>query len=176
MVREARQKVPQVPCATADISGEIPSLRDLEPQSFDIILCAFDTINHVTSFSGWKKVFRNARYFLKPDGIFVFDINTERKLTRYYEEPPFADCREDSTSVFQVFKYPKGRFDIEVQVFKRTRAGVYSMKEMVVEEVTFPVPKIVSELSRHFTSVHILDLDRKSPNSKSEELYFICRK
>ena len=174
MVKEARLKVPGVTFTTFNIANEIPPSQPLPLHSFDIVLCAFDTINHITTFSGWKEVFKNARRFLRPGGIFVFDINTERKLTRYYEEPPFADCKENSTAVFQVFKYPKGRFNIEVQVFKRKSGAHFTMKEMVVEEATFPVPKIVAELARHFKSVHVLDLERNSPSAESEELYFIC--
>jgi SAM-dependent methyltransferase len=170
MVKEARRKVPSCSFSVADIA-EIQS-----GGKFDIVLCAFDTINHITEFSSWRTVFRNACEHLNPQGIFVFDINTERKLTRYYEEPPFAERRKDSTSVFEVFKLPRGKFDIVVQVFKQTRGASFTMKEMVVHEATFPVPKIVNELSKHFGGIHILDLERPSPTSESEELYFICSK
>ena len=40
----------------------------------------YDTINHLTLFSDWKKVFRNVSDHLKDNGLFVFDINTLHKL------------------------------------------------------------------------------------------------
>jgi SAM-dependent methyltransferase len=170
MVKEAKRKVPKCSFSV----GDITSVQGMG--TFDIVLCAFDTINHITEFSLWKKVFKNAKQHLNESGIFVFDINTEKKLTRYYEEPPFAERKGGNTSVFEVFKRPRGRFDIVVQVFKKRSGSVFTMREMVVHEATFPVPKIIGELSKHFGSVHILDLDRPAPNSKSEELYFICSK
>jgi SAM-dependent methyltransferase len=170
MVKEARIKVPRSSFSVRDIT----SVKGMG--KFDIVLCAFDTINHITEFSLWKKVFKNAHDHLNKSGIFVFDINTEKKLIRYFEEPPFAEVKKESTSVFEVFKRPRGRFDIVVQVFKRRAGSLFSMREMVVHEATFPVPKIVRELSKYFGSVHILDLERPTPNSESEELYFICSK
>lgn len=170
MVKEARKKVPSCTFSVGDITA-VTGIGH-----FDIVLCAFDTINHITEFSLWKKVFKNAHAHLNDKGIFVFDINTEKKLTRYFEEPPFAEIKKGNTSVFEVFKRPRGRFDIVVQVFKKRADSLFSMKEMVVHEATFPVPRIVRELSKYFGSVHILDLERPTPNSESEELYFICSK
>ena len=170
MVKEAKRKVPSCSFSVGDITSVQGMGR------FDIVLCAFDTINHITDFSSWKKVFKNAHSHLTTKGIFVFDINTEKKLTRYFEEPPFAEVKKGSTSVFEVFKRPRGRFDIVVQVFKKRSNSLFTMREMVVHEATFPVPKIIQELSKLFGSVHILDLERPNPTSESEELYFICSK
>ncbi|MBR5513636.1 MAG: class I SAM-dependent methyltransferase [Ruminococcus sp.] len=44
--------------------------------SMDITVCALDSINHLNSISDVKKVFKNVALFSKPDGLFIFDINT----------------------------------------------------------------------------------------------------
>ena len=59
---------------------------------FDVICCVFDSINHVRNFSEWKRVFARARQHLSPGGVFIFDINTQRKLERLIAEPPWVHC------------------------------------------------------------------------------------
>ncbi len=44
-----------------------------------------------------------------------------------------------------------------------------------IKEINFSVKKIRQSLNQ-FTSVKIIDTDRKNPSKKSDRLYFICKK
>ena len=46
----------------------------------DAIICTLDVLNYITDPDELKQVFRLVRNYLNPDGIFIFDINTEHKL------------------------------------------------------------------------------------------------
>ena len=56
---------------------------------FDVIICVFDSINHVLKFVDWQKIFRNAARHLEKDAV-SFDINTEAKLERLINAPTWV--------------------------------------------------------------------------------------
>ncbi len=60
------------------------------PGRYDVVLCLFDAINHLTKFSDWRKVFRNAHRHLNDNGAFIFDINTEHRLSLQVSELPWV--------------------------------------------------------------------------------------
>ncbi|MGH9754361.1 MAG: class I SAM-dependent DNA methyltransferase [Blastocatellia bacterium] len=77
MLSVARKKLPGAPLVHADmVTFELG-------QKFDVIICVFDSINHILSFADWGKVFRRVARHLAQGGLFLFDINTERKLQRH---------------------------------------------------------------------------------------------
>lgn len=173
MIKQAEKKVPHVPVSVGDIAEVSFGER------YDLVLCAFDTINHILDFARWKKVFEVAKKHLKPNGIFIFDINTERKLARYTEEPPFAEFDGDATATFEVTRKGKNRFLIQVQVFAPTRnlskdTPLYAKKTLTLEEATFPIPQIKTALQRNFKKIRMLDPERDRVSSQTEELYFVC--
>jgi SAM-dependent methyltransferase len=169
MARLARKKVPAATIVVGDIS------RITLKRHFDVIVCAFDTINHISDFSRWKEVFARAHEQLEERGVFIFDINTEAKIDRYHEEPPYIEVNEEGVSVFDVTRTGGSKYTLSVKVFKHHRKNSYRLHEMEVKGATFPVSRIRTELLRYFHEVSLLDLERARPSDKSEELYFICK-
>lgn len=84
MLSIAKKKVPQ-----AKLSRKNMVTFQLR-QRFDVICCVFDSMNHVSSFSDWEALFRNVRQHLLTGGVFVFDINTQKKLNRLIAEPAWV--------------------------------------------------------------------------------------
>src|ERR1700731_4161181 len=70
MVSFARRRLPDA----RFVHGDITSF-DLGV-TFDVVVCVFDTLNHITTWDGWTSVFKNAGRHLKPGGLFIFDLNT----------------------------------------------------------------------------------------------------
>lgn len=169
MIKVARKKAPRARLSVGDITNF--SLRD----RFDAILCPFDTINHVTSFAKWKRVFANAHHHLHPKGIFIFDINTEVKLERYREELPFAEIQDEEVSVVDVQRVRRYRYSVNLHLFKRARGNLFEHHKLNVPELVVPTPTILKELAKSFKRVTLLDPDRKQPNSETEELFFVCQ-
>jgi SAM-dependent methyltransferase len=169
MVDLARKKVPGATLHVGDISSFDLGRR------FDAIVCAFDTMNHLVSFEKWRSVFRHAHRHLEPRGVFIFDINTEVKLERYWSEPATATVHEDSMSVLEVIRHGRGRYRVDVRVFERERDGRYRLHEMQVPESTFPTDRVLGALAKHFRTVQLFDLERTRVTPATEELYFLCR-
>ncbi len=142
---------------------------------YDIILCIFDTINHLCTFREWKNLFSGAYARLSDRGVFIFDINTPRKLELYASWPAYAEIEPGHSSIFEVVKLNEHRFDLNLQVFSKKGKNIYRLHEERIPEAAFPPAKIRAELGRWFERVTMWDPERKRPSSASEEIYFICR-
>jgi len=171
MLSIARKKVPQ-----ARLSRQNMVTFHLR-QRFDVICCVFDSMNHVAIFTHWKHLFANVHQHLSAGGVFIFDINTQQKLDRHIAEPAWVHKVGNNFLVMKVTGMGKHRgSNWNIKVFERTRNNRYLLHEEDIQEVSFPMLKIVRALRVHFSTVEIIDTDRKRPSMKSERLYFVCKK
>ena len=49
---------------------------------FDVVICVFDTLNHLPTFDSWLQAFGQVDAHLAEGGLFVFDVNTVGRLRR----------------------------------------------------------------------------------------------
>ena len=84
MLSIARKKVPEARLSRQNMVTFHLQLK------FDVICCVFDSMNHVASFTHWKQLFGNVHQHLSPGGVFIFDINTQKKLDRHIAEPSWV--------------------------------------------------------------------------------------
>lgn len=169
MIAVAKKKAPRARVSVGDITD-----FDLKNQ-FDAVICPFDTINHVTSFAAWKRVFANAHKHLNQDGVFIFDVNTEAKMERYRTEPAFAEMEGDDISIVDVQRVRRYRYLVNLKLLKKVKGALYRHHEMLIPEIVVPTPQILKELSTYFKRVTLVDPDRKRPTDETEELYFVCQ-
>jgi len=166
MLSVARKKVPRSKLFRQDMVDFRIDGR------FDVILCVFDSINHVRRFSDWKKVFARVRQHLSRGGCFIFDINTQRKLNRHIAEPPWVHPFGRNLLIIDVTALPSGGSNWNVKVFEHLNGGRYALHEEDIVEVSFPLPQILAALRTHFMKVWVIDSDRSRPSAKSERLFF----
>lgn len=170
MLSLAKRKVPQARLSHQEM------VRFSLPGHFDVIFCVFDSINHVLDFRGWKQLFANVSQHLTEKGVFIFDINTQRKLDRLIAEPAWVHEFGDNLLIMRVTAAPKHGSNWNIKVFERTAPTRYLLHEENIQEVSFPVHDIVAAIRPHFRDVQIIDSSRKRPSLKSERLYFVCEK
>lgn len=168
MIAEARKKVPRATSLVADITD-----FDLH-RTFDAVICPFDTINHVTDFGAWKKVFRNAHKHLAPNGVFIFDVNTELKMERYRLEPAAADITPNKIAIVDVAKKKQHHYLVQLKLLERVRGETFRHHELNIPEIVVPTPRIIRELTKLFGKVYTVDPDRVRPTANTEELFFVC--
>ena len=171
MLAIARKKVPQAKLSRQDM------VKFRLNERFDVICCVFDSINHVLAFTDWKRLFGNVHQHLLAGGVFIFDINSQKKLNRHMAEPAWVHRFGNNFLIMEVTGTRRSRLsNWNIKVFERTGENRYVLHEENVPEVSFPVPKIVRALKLHFPSVQIIDTDRNRPSPESERLYFISKK
>lgn len=170
MLSIAKKKVPQARLSRQDM------VRFRLPKRFDVICCVFDSINHILSFVDWKKLFANVGRHLSDSGVFIFDINTQKKLDRHIAEPPWVHQFGNNILIMEITAVPRRASNWNIKVFERTRANRYLLHEENIQEASFPRQKIVNALRVQFRRVEVIDTDRRRPSVESERLYFVCKK
>jgi SAM-dependent methyltransferase len=170
MLEIAGEKVPQVRLFREDMTR-----FDLG-ETFDVVLCVFDSINHLVTFEEWEAVFDRARDHLADRGIFVFDVNTERKLASFAAAPPWLQWfGEDSLLLIEVRDGDDGAYDWKVRIFEHLEGSTYRLHAEDIREAAFPVERIKAALSERFARIRIYDAERSRPTTRSLRLYFVCR-
>ncbi|MBI3934249.1 MAG: class I SAM-dependent methyltransferase [Acidobacteria bacterium] len=170
MLAIAKKKLPAVRLTRQNMT----SFRFRE--RFDVILCVFDSINHLPHFDEWKETFRSAQRHLAEDGIFVFDINTRKKLTRLIAGPPWVHTFGRNVLVMEVTDAGGGISNWNIKVFEGIGKGRYQLHEENIPEVSFPLEEVAGAAREIFSRVKVIDIQRKRPSKESERLFFVCCK
>ena len=146
-------------------------------ETFDVVLCAFDSINHLVRFEEWEAVFDRALAHLNDAGIFVFDVNTEAQLERFSSQPPLTQWFDGSNvMILDVAATTDGAYLWMIRVFEALGDDLYKLHAEDVPEAAFPAERIEASLLERFASVEIYDASRPEPSPESARLHFVCRR
>lgn len=170
MLAIAKKKVPQARLSRQDM------VRFRLPQRFDVVCCVFDSINHVLNFDDWKRLFANVDRHLSHKGVFIFDINTQTVLNRHIAERPWVHQFGNNLLIMTVTATRNHASNWNIKVFERTKGDRYQLHEENIKEASFPLRTVVKALRAHFRHVAVIDPARSRPSSKSERLFFICKR
>lgn len=176
MLEAAKASVPEAELILGDIRN-IALGRD-----FDIVLCVFDSINHLCDLADWEAVFDRAAEHLAPGGTFLFDMNTPHRLLELTNEAAhtkwFGDGHFLVIDVSPGADPTDGRISTSwrVDVFERVEDGSYRLHAATLEEVSFPVERIQSILRQRFSQVLFSDPEQKTASATTRRLHVICKR
>jgi len=95
MLAQARQKaaVLDQPDAVAWIQADA---RDFTlPEAVDLATCTYDSLNYLLTDDDLRRAFRCIANALRPGGLFVFDMNTERAFVRDWNDTAYFNEDQD---------------------------------------------------------------------------------
>ncbi|MEO6693620.1 MAG: class I SAM-dependent methyltransferase [Ignavibacteria bacterium] len=171
MLKLAKKKIPEGKFHLSDIKNF--NLK----KKFDVILCLYDTINHLTLLSDWKKVFKNAYQHLNTNGLFIFDINTIYKLRSVSEISPLVHKFRSNYLIMDIRKISASTFNWNLKVFEKLNSNnKYELFESNIKESSFEISKISLELSKFFSLLKAEDETGSKVKADSQRVYFICKK
>lgn len=160
MLALAAEKLPGIRLVEADMTR-----FDLA-ERFDVVLCVFDSINHLLDFAEWEAVFDRARDHLADGGIFVFDINTEERLARLAAHPPVAQWFDgENMLAIDVRDGGGGVVTWSIAVFEHEGGDRYRLHREDIREASFPRGRIERALLERFEAVAV---------EGTERLYFVA--
>ena len=70
-------------------------------QQFDAILCTYDSINYACDENELSGMFKNVSEHLAEDGLFIFDVTTERNIVEHFHNKTFSENHEDYTYIWK---------------------------------------------------------------------------
>lgn len=143
----------------------------------DLAVCALDSLDYLTDPRDCREAIRRVYKVLNPGGIFLFDVNTPRKL-RGMDGQIFLDEDDD------VFCVWRGEFDERTNIcsygmdlFQR-RGKVWHRSFEEHREYAYSEEALVSFLKEAgFTSIGVYgDRRLERPNEKDSRIYLKARK
>jgi SAM-dependent methyltransferase len=170
MLEVARRNVPDATFYQGDMSTF--SL----PMSFDVILCVFDSINHLTSFAQWQSLFQHVDHHLNAQGLFIFDINTLDKLERLSKAPPSVQEFAANYLLMNITETENRFYNWRLQIFEQVDNDLYRRHETNILEASFPVPQIEQAASEFFEIKRLFDPRNIEVVPASQVVYFVCQK
>jgi len=170
MLSVAARTVPAARLVQADITAFAL------PARFDVVMCMFDTLNHVTTVDGWNSLFRCAHEHLSDGGLFVFDVNTSGRLQRLAGAPPYLDEFDGNVVVMTVRSARDGLVLWETRIFEHQKDDIYRLHDEPIYELGLPVAQIRAALAGRFELMEEESLDGSPVSDSSDRLFFVYRR
>jgi SAM-dependent methyltransferase len=172
MLAVARRKLPaRTPLHLADMT----SFR--LDAAFDVIVCAYQGINHLLSLPAWQRTFECAYRHLNPGGLFVFDIATVSHLAQMAGIPQTVEQFAGNYLLIRVRTADGLVFDWHMEVYELQPDGRYRLLTQTVRLRSFSLPDIRDALRARFTGIEIIGGDGAAAEAENaDRIWFACTK
>jgi ubiquinone/menaquinone biosynthesis C-methylase UbiE len=170
MLAIARKKIPSAEFVHGD-------MRIFElGRDYDVILCIFDSINHLINISDWEQVFQQAKKHLSTNGVFIFDMNTISKLKKLSQLDSFMQDIDRKKVEIKVTDKDNNVFNWHVNIVQTSKDQNITTHKIDILEASFPINQIEKLVADYLTVREIIDFSGKNATSESERVYFVCQK
>jgi len=171
MLALAREKLPgQARLYLADMTSFRLDAR------FDVVVCAYQGLNHLLSPAAWQSCFDRAWEHLNRGGLFVFDIATPGHLERMASVPRIVQEFAGNYLLIRVRTADGTVFDWHIEVYELTRDGRYRLLTQTIALRSFPLADIREALRKRFSSVEIISDGNSTDTQDEDRIWFACRK
>lgn len=143
---------------------------------FDVIVCAYQGINHLLSLAAWKSAFDRACEHLSRGGLFVFDIATLSHLQAMASIPQVVEEFAGNYLLIRVRTTDGIVFDWDIEVYELQQDGRYRLLTQTVSLRSFSLPDIWEALRERFTSIEIVSDGNSADTQDEDRIWFVCRK
>ncbi len=170
MLARAAESVPAATLVQADMTDF------WLPARFDVVICMFDTLNHVPSFDGWLSLFSRVHEHLADGGLFIFDVNTAGRLRLLDDAAPYVD-EFDGNVVVMTVRSADGDLSLwETRIFEHTHAEMYRLHLERIYELGVPLAQIRAALAERFELLEQVSLDSSPVSDQSDRVFFAYRR
>ena len=153
----------------------MPRLRLAQPA--DAVVSTLDSLNYLTAERDLKETFRRVRRWLKPGGLFLFDVNTPYKLRRM-DGKLYMDETEESFCVWRTFFSEKKQIcTYQVDLFRLRPGGAWDRSFEEHRERAWSEEFLRKELlAAGFSGLRLTgDLTDKPPGPSEDRWQFEAR-
>ncbi len=173
MVRRCERRDPPLPAAVMDATN-----LALKADSFDLVVSLYDSLNYIVEPEGLQRCFQGVWHALRPGGLMIFDLNTERALR-------IGLFTQDNVSTTEPLMYQwKSNWDGERQLcrvdmkFKWRGPGEKCEFHETHYERAYEEEDVREWLARAgMETLHVFDAYTfRSPGSFANRVYYVARK
>jgi SAM-dependent methyltransferase len=170
MLAIAAQKVPGAKLIEEDMASFSLDER------FDVVICVFDSLNHLVEFDQWLSMFAAVHDHLHQGGLFCFDVNTVGELRRLGDEPPWVYDVEDNVMIMDVTTSEDSLSSWHIQLFEHVGESQYLLHEEMIGELAVSLGRIRSALAEGFDLLEEVSEDGDPPTDDSVKAHFAFRR
>ncbi len=166
-VKLTRQKLPKAHLWTS-------SMHNFKiNKKFDVIFSVFDSINFLKDISQWEETFRTVYNHLNENGLFIFDMYTEKVLKNNKGKPAsfwseqFGFASDEGIVEGNHLKW-------KFKIFEKTKGDNYRLHNFEFNERIFPSKLVESKLKKYFNILEKRDWENMgSPNENSLRILYV---
>jgi SAM-dependent methyltransferase len=175
MLAVAARNVPSARLVHADMTAFSLETR------FDVVICVFDTLNHLPRLDDWRAMFGRVDQHLADGGLFFFDVNTTGRLRRLWRGPPFASDFGEHTMIMDVVPAEgrDGEGELStwtVRIFERVEGDAFRLHEENIPELGVPLATIRAALAPRFDLLEATGLDGEAATDESARAFLAYRR
>ena len=169
-------------CCGLDVKSPVLLLHQPMQQldlygSIDACVCCLDSVNYVTDPDVLREAFRRVHLFLEPGGVFIFDINTRKKLERI-DGQSFVREDEDVFCVWQAVIENGALCHYDFDIFELNEDGAWNRyQEHHVERIYEPDMLRGMLEQAGFAEIELRgELSDDASRADEERIFFSARK
>jgi SAM-dependent methyltransferase len=170
MLAVASQKVPSARLLQGDIEQFWLGER------YDVVVCVFDTLNHLLTFDAWQSMFEAVYDHLTEDGLFIFDVNTLGELRRLGQEPPWVFDFDGHVLIMDVSFAEGGLSEWDIRIFEHRGGSRFDLHREQIGELGVSLHRIKAALQPRFTLLEETSDSGEAPTDSSVKAYFTYRR
>ncbi len=174
MLAIAAEKVPRAELVEADMASFSLGRR------FDVVICVFDSLNHLLSFDAWLATFDAVASHLADGGLFVFDINTLGELRRLGEDPPAVYDFDRGVAIIEVtFAHDgedSGMSQWDIRIFEHLGSSRYRLHREQIGELGVRLSRVKAAAAVRFDLVELTDERGGPADDGSVKAHFVLRR
>jgi SAM-dependent methyltransferase len=146
------------------------------PVAFDVVICVFDTLNHLPTFDAWLALFDRVHEHLADGGLFIFDVNTTGRLRGLDGAPPYLD-QFDGNLVLMTVRAAGDHLSLwETRIFEPQHDDIYRLHHERIHELGVPLRQIRAALADRFELLEQESLDQSLVSDESDRVFFAFRR
>lgn len=144
------------------------------------VISACDSVNYITNDEDLTEVFRLVNNYLDPEGLFVFDFNTEYKYREILGEQTIAEDREECSFIWDNYYDEDERInEYELTLFVRDEEQPqlyrkyqeeHFQRAYTLEQVRY----MLTEAGLEYVTAYD-DYTKESPHDRSERICVVAR-
>jgi len=149
-------------------------------QRYDVVVCVFDSINHLLDVSSWESLVACVDRHLTEGGLFVFDVNCVGELLRLGDEPPWVYDFDGGTAIIDVTFAATddglGLTDWDIRIFERVAATRFELHHERIGELGLPLARVRRLVADRFDLLEEVDEDGLPATDDSVKAYYALRR
>ncbi len=144
----------------------------------DGAVCTLDSLNHLCRTDELAEVFRKARLFVEPGGLFIFDVNTLYKHREVLADAAFVTEQDGLMCVWRNRYLPRTHeVEMYLDFFVEEQDGSYTRYEDTVRERAYSehtLRRLLTQTGWETVAVYA-DMTTQVPSDTCERMVFVAR-